>query len=180
MGGNLFSMLTAYSKLPDEEIAQIHPDHTQASIISLLERCRALGLRRTLGDVRPTSQSFPKNIGKCLFPAADSFGRRWRETSCGTLSDSFGTEGVCPALAGAGALRGESRSATSRRLPAELVRGLGRFQYFRDGMCVVHHMFGDQVVSKVSGESALATTIAMAVRRLRKRFQLCWLSNSFL
>ena len=40
MGGNLFSMLTAYSKLPDEEIAQIHPDHTQASIQSLLERSR--------------------------------------------------------------------------------------------------------------------------------------------
>jgi quinolinate synthase len=67
MGGNLFSMLTAYSKLPDEEIAQIHPDHTQASIISLLER----------------------------------------------------------------------------------------FQYFRDGMCVVHHMFGDQVVDKVKNSYPL-------------------------
>jgi quinolinate synthase len=67
MGGNLFSMLTAYSKLPDEEIQAIHPEHTQASVKSLLER----------------------------------------------------------------------------------------FQYFKEGMCVVHHMFGDQVVGKVKTEYPL-------------------------
>jgi len=67
MGGNLYSMLTAYSKLPDEEIQEIHPEHTQASVKSLLER----------------------------------------------------------------------------------------FQYFKEGMCVVHHMFGDQVVGKVKSDYPL-------------------------
>jgi quinolinate synthase len=38
MGGNLLSMLTAYSELDDEEIAQIHPKHNQATLKSLLQR----------------------------------------------------------------------------------------------------------------------------------------------
>jgi len=67
MGGNLYSMLTKYSQLPDEQIASIHPAHSQASIKSLLER----------------------------------------------------------------------------------------FHYYKQGMCVVHHMFGDQVVKKVETEYPL-------------------------
>jgi len=38
MGRNLYSMLSMYATLPDEEIAKLHPDHNQASMKSLLER----------------------------------------------------------------------------------------------------------------------------------------------
>eukprot|EP00929_Paragymnodinium_shiwhaense_P081085 TRINITY_DN4235_c0_g1_i3.p1 TRINITY_DN4235_c0_g1~~TRINITY_DN4235_c0_g1_i3.p1 ORF type:complete len:504 (+),score=106.64 TRINITY_DN4235_c0_g1_i3:64-1575(+) len=38
MGRNLYSMLSLYSTLPDEEIAKLHPEHNQATMKSLLER----------------------------------------------------------------------------------------------------------------------------------------------
>jgi quinolinate synthase len=67
MGRNLYSMLSTYAELPDEDIAKIHPEHNRETLRSLV----------------------------------------------------------------------------------------GRFTYYKQGMCVVHHMFGDQVVKKVEKDYPL-------------------------